>query len=131
MRAINHTGDGQPWLTDRQLDDLKTQLLRQPKRTLLEANEAVRALLIKVQVDVNELTGESDPVVRLIDFHTPENNQFHAVNQFRIDTPGYVRGCIIPDIVLFVNGKPCPMRYGPEGDTYFHPEMSLSPDFCC
>ena len=27
--------------------------------------------------------------------------------------------------------EPCPMRYGPEGDTYFHPEMSLSPDFCC
>ena len=106
VRAINHTGDGQPWLTDRQRDDLKTQLLRQPKRTLLEANEAVQTLLIKAQVDVNELTGENDPVVRLIDFHTPENNQFHAINQFRIDTPGCVRGCIIPDIVLFVNGIP-------------------------
>ena len=104
VRAINRTGDGQAWLTDRQLDDLKSQLLRQPNRTLLEANEAVQALLIKAQVDVNELTGERDPVVRLIDFHTPENNQFHAVNQFRIDTPGCVRGFIIPDIVLFVNG---------------------------
>ena len=104
VRAINHTGDGQPWLTDHQRDDLKTQLLRQPKRTLLEANEAVQALLIKAQVDVNELTGENDPVVRLIDFHTPENNQFHAINQFRIDTPGCVRGFMIPDIVLFVNG---------------------------
>ena len=106
VRAINRSGDGQAWLTDRQLDDLKNQLLRQPNRTLLEANEAVQALLFKAQVDVNELTGESDPVVRLIDFLTPENNQFHAINQFRIDTPGCVRGFIIPDIVLFVNGIP-------------------------
>jgi len=26
--------------------------------------------------------------VKLIDFTQPENNQFHAINQFRIDTPG-------------------------------------------
>jgi type I restriction enzyme R subunit len=106
VRAINRTDDGREWLTDRQLEDLRGQLLRQPNRTLLEANEAVQSLLLKAQVDVNELTGESDPVVRLIDFHTPENNQFHAINQFRIDTPGCVKAFIIPDIVLFVNGIP-------------------------
>ena len=106
VRAINRSGDGQPWLTDRQLDDLRSQLLRQPNRTLLEANEAVQALLFKAQVDRNERTGESDPVVRLIDFHQPENNRFHAINQFRIDTPGCVRQFMMPDIVLFVNGIP-------------------------
>ena len=106
VRAINRTGDGKAWLTPRQLEDLRSQLLRQPNRTLLEANEAVQTLLFKAQVDVNELTGESDPVVRLIDFHAPENNRFHAINQFRIDTPGCVREFIIPDIVLFVNGIP-------------------------
>lgn len=106
VRAINRTDDGREWLTDRQLDDLRTQLLRQPRRTLLEANEAVQALLFKAQVDVNELTGEADPVVRLIDFHTPGNNRFHAISQFRIDTPGCVKAFIVPDIVLFVNGIP-------------------------
>lgn len=106
VRTINCTDDGEPWLTNRQLDDLRSQLLRQPNRTLLEANEAVQALLFKAQVDVNEVTGEADPVVRLIDFHRPENNQFHAINQFRIDTPGCVKSFIIPDIVLFVNGIP-------------------------
>lgn len=109
VRSINRTSDGlegKEWLTDRQLDDLRNQLLRQPNRTLLEANEAIQALLFKAQADVNELTGESDPVVRLIDFHTPENNQFHAINQFRIDTPGCVKSFIIPDIALFVNGIP-------------------------
>ncbi|MFZ6750288.1 type I restriction endonuclease subunit R [Undibacterium sp. Ren11W] len=110
VRRINRINDGsnsdKEWLLDRQLEDLRNQLLRQPNRTLLEANEAIQALLFKAQVDVNELTGESDPVVRLIDFHHPENNQFHAINQFRIDTPGCVKSFIIPDIVLFVNGIP-------------------------
>jgi len=106
VRAINPTDDGREWLTDRQLDDLRDQLLRHPHRTLLEANEAVQALLLKTQVDVNELTGEANPVVRLIDFVHPERNVFHAINQFRIDTPGCVKSCIIPDIVLFVNGIP-------------------------
>jgi type I restriction enzyme, R subunit len=31
---------------------------------------------------------------------------FHAINQFRVDTPGCVKKFIIPDIVLFVNGIP-------------------------
>jgi len=106
VRAINCTEDGTPWLTDRQLDELRDQILRQPNLTLLEANEAVQALLFKAQVDVNEVTGESDPVVKLIDFDHLESNQFHAINQFRVDTPGCVKQCIIPDIVLFVNGIP-------------------------
>ena len=57
-------------------------------------------------MDVNEPTGEADPVVKLIDFETPANNTFHAINQFRIDTPGAVKQFIIPDIVLLVNGIP-------------------------
>ncbi|MDP2025521.1 type I restriction endonuclease subunit R [Sulfuriferula sp.] len=106
VRDVNRTADGTAWLTDRQLDDLRDQILRQPNRTLLEANEAVQALFLKAQVDRNEVTGESDPVVNLIDFARPERNVFHAINQFRIDTPGCVKQCIIPDIVLFVNGIP-------------------------
>lgn len=106
VRAINLSADGAAWLTDRQLDDLREQILRQPNRTLLEANEAIHALFLKAQVDRNEVTGESDPVVQLIDFVHPERNRFHAINQFRIDTPGSVKQCIIPDIVLFVNGIP-------------------------
>lgn len=106
VRAINCTADGRPWLTDRQLDELRDQILRQPNRTLLEANEAIQALLFKAQVDQNELTGEQDPVVQLIDFANPARNRFHAVNQFRVDTPGGVKQWITPDMVLFVNGIP-------------------------
>jgi type I restriction enzyme R subunit len=106
VRAINLTGDGEPWLTDRQLDDLRDQLFRQGAAGLLEANEVAHRLLLKAQVDVNEVTGEADPVVRLIDFEHPGRNRFHAINQFRVDTPGCVKKSIIPDIVLFVNGLP-------------------------
>jgi len=100
VKAIN------PWLTERQLEDLRSQILRQPNRTLLEANEQIQKLLFKAQVDRNEETGEPDPVVKLLDFEHPERNTFHAINQFRIDTPGCVKEFIIPDIVLFVNGIP-------------------------
>ena len=106
VRAINLLPDGAPWLAEPQLDELESQLFRQPQRTLLEANQAAYELLIKTQVDVNETTGEVDPVVRLIDFHHPERNRFHAINQFRIATPGGVREFVVPDIVLFVNGIP-------------------------
>lgn len=116
VRAINTDADGQPWLTERQLDDLHAQLLRQPNRTLLEANKAIQALLFKAQVDRNERSGEADPIVRLIDFARPQRNRFHAINQFRIDTPGCVKTCIIPDIVLFVNGIPLVVIEAKVGD---------------
>ena len=46
--------------------------------------------------------------IRLIDFDNPlnPNNNFFAMNQFRLDTPGTLRDYIIPDIVLFINGIP-------------------------
>lgn len=106
VAALNPGKSGRTWLTDKQLLDLQEQILRQPNRTLLEANEAVQKLLFKAQVDANEETGEQDPVARLIDFDTPENNHFLAINQFRIDTPGGIKQFIIPDLVLFVNGIP-------------------------
>jgi len=117
VRSINLTADGRPWLTNHQIDHLRDQLLRQPNRTLLEANEAAQALFLKAQVDRNEVTGEADPVAKLIDFAHPERNQFHAINQFRIDTPGCVKSCIIPDIVLFVNGIPLVVVEAKIGDS--------------
>ncbi len=106
VRSINLTEDGHPWLTDKQLDELYDQLCHFPAKSLNEANESVLSLLFRAQVDLNELTGEEYPNVHLIDFKHPERNHFIAINQFRIDTPGRVKDCIIPDIVLFVNGIP-------------------------
>ena len=52
----------------------------------------------------------------MIDFAHPGRNVFHAINQFRIDTPGSVKSCIIPDIVLFVNGIPLVVAEAKIGD---------------
>lgn len=106
VASLNGISGNNTWLTIKQLQDLQDQITRQPNRTLLEANEAIQKLLFKAQVDVNEQTNEQDPVVKLIDFASPENNHFLAINQFRIDTPGCVKKFIIPDIVLFINGIP-------------------------
>lgn len=106
VRAINTLDDGSEWLTDKQLHELHEELTSQAGKGLLEANKDVLSLLYKAQVDVNEVTGEEYPVVKIIDFTHPEANTFHAINQFRIDTPGKVKDQIRPDIVLFVNGLP-------------------------
>ncbi|HOY76678.1 MAG TPA: HsdR family type I site-specific deoxyribonuclease [Hyphomonadaceae bacterium] len=106
VRGLNRTIDGREWLTTRQLQILADDIFRQPNRCLLEANEEVQRLLLKAHADRNELTGEESPTVRLIDFEHPERNTFHAINQFRVDTPGCVKAFIIPDVVLFVNGLP-------------------------
>lgn len=118
VRAINTTTDGGTWLTDKQLDDLHDALFSHATQSLVEKNEAVLKLLFRSQVDANELTGEQYPNVKLIDFEHPERNRFHAINQFRIDTPGATKGFIIPDIVLFVNGLPLAVIECKEANTF-------------
>ena len=75
-------------------------------------------MLYRTQVDVNEVTGEKYPNVRLIDFHHHKCNHFLVINQFRIDTPGADRACIVPDIVLFVNGLPLAVAECKEANAY-------------
>lgn len=106
VKGINLTDAGKPWLTDDQLEKLHAEVTGQTGNSLREINERVQGLLYRIQVDKNEETGEEDPNVALIDFDNPENNTFHAINQFRINTPSGVKEFIIPDIVLFVNGLP-------------------------
>ena len=106
VKRINVTDDGRLWLNDKQLDKLLADLKSQSGNSLREINEKIQAMLYRAQVDQNELTGEEDPNVFLIDFKNPENNSFHAINQFRVQTPGCVKSFIIPDIVLFINGLP-------------------------
>jgi hypothetical protein len=57
VSEYSHVGkpfSGKPWLTDRQLDDLRDPILRQPNHTLLEANERSTADII-VERDGNIL----------------------------------------------------------------------------
>lgn len=107
VRSINRTPDGREWLTDDQLDAILDEVTAHHGKKLFEANKDIFHLLTKnTRVRENALTGEQDPIVRLVDFDHWDNNSFIAINQFRIKTPGGPREGIIPDIVLFVNGLP-------------------------
>lgn len=106
VKKINRMENGAEWLKLKQLEDLFEGLTQLPGHSLIETNQEILKLLYRTQVDVNELTGEQHPDVKLIDFAHPERNHFLAINHFRIDTPGCVKKFIIPDIVLFVNGLP-------------------------
>ncbi|MBA4391006.1 MAG: type I restriction endonuclease subunit R [Syntrophus sp. (in: bacteria)] len=107
IKAINKTDDGREWLTDKQLDEILFEIQNFAGKSLHEANKEIHRLLLKgTSVSRNELTGEQDPTVRLVDFKTYGNNSFIAINQFRLLTPGASRQGIIPDIVLFLNGLP-------------------------
>jgi type I restriction enzyme, R subunit len=107
IKKINTTADGREWLTDKQLDELLREIQNFPGKSLHEANKEMHRLLLKgTSVAKNELTGEQDPTVRLVDFKNYDNNSFIAINQFRLLTPGASRLGIIPDIVLFLNGMP-------------------------
>lgn len=107
VRSINKTPDGREWLTDDQLDAILDEVTAHHGKKLFEANKNVFYLLTKnTRVRENTLTGEQDPIVRLVDFDHWDSNSFIAINQFRIKTPGGPREGIIPDIVLFVNGLP-------------------------
>ena len=66
----------------------------------------MRLLTENTAVEYNELTGEESPAVKLIDFDNPSRNRFLVINQYRVDTVGTAKDCIVPDIVLLVNGIP-------------------------
>ena len=98
--------EGKPWLTDEQLEDLYDDFTNFGVRSLLENNQEFMDRIKKWQVDENVITGEQSPTVTIIDFDNWQANSFVAINQYRIDTPGGVKECIIPDVVLLINGMP-------------------------
>lgn len=95
--------DLNPWLTDSQADDLVTELHSFERFSLIDRNREGDERLAVGLSAYNEETGEDNEPVRLIDYADPENNNFLAVSQFRIQR---LEKEIIPDIVLFVNGLP-------------------------
>jgi type I restriction enzyme R subunit len=110
LQKINTTSEGMPWLTPGQLEEIFHELIDQPHKPLIEANEDTFKKLLgghenKI-IKKNTLTNAGNKPVKLIDFDYPGNNRFIAVQQFRVDTPGTAKNFIIPDIVLFVNGIP-------------------------
>ena len=79
-------------------------MLRNISGTLYEANKAFYKLLCDGFILNREDRTQKDIYIELIDFDTPENNIFKAVNQFEIE--GINNQLSIPDGIVFVNGIP-------------------------
>lgn len=106
VKRINLGDRGNPWLDDTQVNAAVSQLERLGTSRLMEANQDVTELLLK-GTTVLGADGKRH-TIHFIDFEYPKNNDFLAINQFRVDPPWATsnRGFIVPDIVLFVNGIP-------------------------
>jgi len=107
LRRINRGPDGEEWLDDSRLNQALSALERIAAPRLLEVNEAATTFLL-TGTQVEGLPGwddDRDRTVHYIDWNDWQNNDFLAVNQFRVDPPGG-RKYSVPDIVLFVNGIP-------------------------
>lgn len=94
-----------PWISENNLNKAVNRI--RPSRiqaaNMMEANEKIYEMLVKyisLQQDLGQ--GKKNQTVKYIDFENPENNEFIAINQFKVKG----NENIIPDIVIFVNGLP-------------------------
>jgi len=96
------------WLDDEQVEEAVQEIKRIGLRKgLIEANIDFLNMLLEPPAFKNKKNPqEKSRSIKIIDFDEPENNDFLAMNQFRVDTPGTLRNYIVPDIVLFINGIP-------------------------
>ena len=87
------------------VDDAQRKLMRPEGPTLEARNRAFHRMLVNgVEVEYREGEGRvRGDVVRVLDFETPDRNDWLAVNQFTVSENRNTRR---PDIVLFVNGLP-------------------------
>ena len=98
-------GDLNPKLPPEALDDACRRLTRLEGATLEARNRAFHRMLVDgVTVEYREPAGSIGAAqVSVLDYETPSNNDWLAVNQFAVTENGNERR---PDTVLFVNGLP-------------------------
>ena len=94
-----------PNLPPEALEDASRKLLRAEAPSLIERNRAVHRMLVDgVTVESRRPDGSiAGAQARVLDFDTPGNNDWLAVNQFTVTEGQHTRR---PDVVLFVNGLP-------------------------
>ncbi|MCP9890318.1 type I restriction endonuclease subunit R [Cyanobium sp. Aljojuca 7D2] len=93
-----------PWISEDNLRKAVREVTLIQTSTLMEANQWFWERLTQYfSVDQDLGSGRRGQTLKLIDFDTPENNEFLCVDQFKVQGPNQN---IIPDITLFVNGLP-------------------------
>lgn len=94
---INPTADGQA------VEEALYKLTHMEHGTLIQQNKQFTDWLqngVEVSYQKNDETKHD--IIRLVDYQTPENNLFHAINQWTIVENEAKR----PDVVVFLNGIP-------------------------
>ncbi|WP_058825929.1 type I restriction endonuclease subunit R [Haloferax sp. Q22] len=93
-----------PWLNENNLNKAVREIQQVAGTSTMDENEQIHEKLVRhtsVKQDLGH--GLKHQTVKYIDYENPGNNDFFALNQFRVEGPIEV---IKPDIVLFVNGIP-------------------------
>jgi len=87
------------------LEEALRKLTRPNMPTLVANNHIIHKYLVDgVPVEYQRADGSiGGDLVRVLDYDTPENNEFLAVNQFTVVEDRHERR---PDVVLFANGLP-------------------------
>ena len=85
-------------------EDAIKQLLRLNSLELITNNESFHRMLTEgIQVSYHKDSSSRGDLVWLIDFATPENNDFIVLNQYTVIEKNVNKR---PDVVLFINGLP-------------------------
>ncbi len=97
-----------PWINDTNIKQVIRKITIPASHSPIEINEQMWRYLTKpseliVEQDLGDGKGRRNHWVKLIDWDNPENNEFLAVNQFKVNAP---KGNRVPDIVIFINGLP-------------------------
>ncbi len=108
LRRLNPGPDGEPCLDDARIKGAISELQSVPPgMKLLEANRHATDLLLRgcTVSGLPAWDGGRDRTINYIDWDDWSNNDFLAVPQFPVATPGKAPN-IRPDVTLFVNGIP-------------------------
>ena len=94
-----------PELPSDAVDDAFRKVTLADAPSLIERNRVIHRMLVDgVVVEYRRADGSiAGAPARLIDFDSPDNNDWVAVNQFTVSDGQHTRR---PDVVLFVNGLP-------------------------
>ncbi len=93
-----------PWLNENNLNKAVHEIQQVAGTSTMDENEQIHEKLVRhISVEQDRGYGKQHQTVQYIDYENPENNDFFALNQFRVSGPVE---SVKPDIVLFVNGIP-------------------------
>ena len=94
-----------PHLSQNSVDDALRAFYKSESNDLIEENRRIHRLIVEgINIEVTRDDGSvGGEIVNLIDFDNPENNDWLAVNQFRVIENKHNR---VPDVIIFINGLP-------------------------